>query len=77
MPNLHDFACRDFKIAERRPGPWGCLWPAAWNGWCTTSAQHRRGPRRRAPPAARPRVLKVLEQNGIVVDMIAGTARGD
>jgi predicted acylesterase/phospholipase RssA len=80
VPNLRDFACRDFKIAESPPGlPWG----RALVGGMERLVHDLRGVRigvALGGGAARGMshlgVLKALEQNGIVVDMIAGTSAG-
>lgn len=80
VPNLHDFACRDFKIADTPPKlPWG----SSVAGGLERLVHDLRGVRigvALGGGAARGMshlgVLKVLEQNGIVVDMIAGTSAG-
>jgi predicted acylesterase/phospholipase RssA len=80
VPNLSDFACRDFKIAENPPGlPWG----RALAGGLERLVHDLRGVRvgvALGGGAARGMshlgVLKALEQSGIVVDMIAGTSAG-
>jgi NTE family protein len=79
-PNLRDFACRDFKITEKLPGlPWG----RALAGGLERLVHELRGVRigvALGGGAARGMshlgVLKALEENGIVVDMIAGTSAG-
>jgi predicted acylesterase/phospholipase RssA len=80
VPNLGDFACRDFKISETVP--------QSPLGRSTASGLERlvhdlRGVRigvalggGAARGMAHLGVLKALEQNGIVVDMIAGTSSG-
>jgi predicted acylesterase/phospholipase RssA/CRP-like cAMP-binding protein len=80
VPNLNDYVSRDFKIAEKPPA-----WPA---GRSQADGLERlvhdlRGVRigvalggGAARGMAHLGVLKVLEQNGIVVDMIAGTSAG-
>jgi predicted acylesterase/phospholipase RssA/CRP-like cAMP-binding protein len=80
VPNLRDFAGRDFKIAEAPPGlPWG----RSLAGGLERLVHDLRGVRigvALGGGAARGMshlgVLKALEQNGIVVDMIAGTSAG-
>ena len=80
VPNLRDLACRDFKIAETPPQlPWG---RSLANG-LERLVHDLRGVRigvALGGGAARGMshlgVLKALEQNGIVVDMIAGTSAG-
>jgi len=80
VPNLREFACRDFKIAEPPPGlPWG----RSLAGGLERLVHDLRGVRigvALGGGAARGKahlgVLKALEQNGIVVDMIAGTSAG-
>jgi predicted acylesterase/phospholipase RssA len=80
VPNLRDFACRDYKIAET---------PARWpRGRSLANRLERlvhelRGVRigialggGAARGMAHLGVLKVLEEHGIVVDMIAGTSAG-
>jgi predicted acylesterase/phospholipase RssA/CRP-like cAMP-binding protein len=80
VPNLRDFAIRDYKIADKPPA-----WPS---GRSLALGLDRlvhdlRGIRigvalggGAARGMAHIGVLKVLEQNGIVVDMIAGTSAG-
>jgi predicted acylesterase/phospholipase RssA/CRP-like cAMP-binding protein len=80
VPNLRDFACRDYKIAETPP-----QWP---RGRSLADGLERlvhdlRGVRigvalggGAARGLAHLGVLKALEQHGIVVDMIAGTSAG-
>src|SRR5262249_40912199 len=80
VPNLRDFAARDFKIADSPSGhPWG---RALANGLERLVHDLRRvrvgvalggGAARGMSPRG---VLKALEQNGIVVDTIAGTSAG-
>ncbi len=80
VPNLRDFACRDFKIAEAPPQlPWG----QSLAGGLERLVHDLRGVRigvALGGGAARGMshlgMLKALEQNGIVVDMIAGTSAG-
>ncbi|HSQ55045.1 MAG TPA: patatin-like phospholipase family protein, partial [Gemmata sp.] len=80
VPGLRDVAVRDFKIGEGQPeSPWG---PALANG-LERLVHDLRGIRvgvALGGGAARGMthlgVLKVLEQNGVVVDMIAGTSAG-
>jgi NTE family protein len=80
VPNLRDFACRDFKIAEGSPQlPLG----QAVAGGLERLVHDLRGVRigvALGGGAARGMshlgVLKALEQSGIVVDMIAGTSAG-
>jgi predicted acylesterase/phospholipase RssA len=80
VPNLRDFAIRDYKIAEKAPG-----WPSGRSmAFGLERLVHDlRGVRigvalggGAARGMAHLGVLKVLEQNGIVVDMIAGTSAG-
>jgi predicted acylesterase/phospholipase RssA/CRP-like cAMP-binding protein len=80
VPNLRDFVSRDYKIAEQPPA-----WPS---GRSLANGLERlvhdlRGIRvgvalggGAARGMAHLGVLKALEQNGIVVDMIAGTSAG-
>ena len=80
VPNIRDFACRDFKIVDTPPGlPWGRVLA----GGLERLVHDLRGVRigvALGGGAARGMshlgVLKALEQNGIVVDMIAGTSAG-
>jgi NTE family protein len=80
VPDLRDLAARDFKIAETpRPLPWG---RSLANG-LERLVHDLRGVRvgvALGGGAARGMshlgVLKALEQNGIVVDVIAGTSAG-
>jgi len=80
VPNLRDFAGRDFKIAEVPPHlPWG----RSLADGLERLVHDLRGVRvgvALGGGAARGMshlgVLKVLEQSGIVVDMIAGTSAG-
>jgi predicted acylesterase/phospholipase RssA/CRP-like cAMP-binding protein len=80
VPSLRDLACRDFKVAETAPQlPWG---RSLANG-LERLVHDLRGVRvgvALGGGAARGMshlgVLKALEQNGIVVDMIAGTSAG-
>lgn len=80
VPDLHELVCRDFKIAEAPPKlPWG---RALANG-LERLVHDLRGIRigvALGGGAARGMshlgVLKALERNGIVVDMIAGTSAG-
>jgi predicted acylesterase/phospholipase RssA/CRP-like cAMP-binding protein len=80
VPNLHDLACRDFKIAETPAQP--PRGPALNNG-LERLVHDLRGVRigvALGGGAARGMshlgVLKAFEQSGIVVDMIAGTSAG-
>jgi NTE family protein len=80
VPKLRDFAGRDFKITESAvSSPWG---PTLSNG-LERLVHHVRGVRvgvALGGGAARGMshlgVLKALEQNGIVIDAIAGTSAG-
>jgi predicted acylesterase/phospholipase RssA/CRP-like cAMP-binding protein len=80
VPNLRDLACRDFKITETPPPlPWGRSLAYGME----RLVHDLRGVRvglALGGGAARGMshlgVLKVLESNGIVVDMIAGTSAG-
>jgi predicted acylesterase/phospholipase RssA/CRP-like cAMP-binding protein len=80
VPGLQDLACRDFKIVEAPPQlPWG----RSVAGGLERLVHDLRGVRVEVAlggGAARGMshlgVLKALEQNGIVVDMIAGTSAG-
>src|SRR6185436_7001330 len=80
VPDLGALACRDFKIAEAPPKlPWG----RSVAGGLERLVHDLRGVRigvALGGGAARGMshlgVLKALEQNGIVVDMIAGTSAG-
>jgi predicted acylesterase/phospholipase RssA/CRP-like cAMP-binding protein len=80
VPDLQDLACRDFKIAAAQPPhPWG----RSLAGGLERLVHDLRGVRvgvALGGGAARGMshlgVLKALEQNGIVVDMIAGTSAG-
>ncbi|MCE9533127.1 MAG: patatin-like phospholipase family protein [Planctomycetes bacterium] len=79
IPGLHDFICRDFKLAAPAPLPWsrslssglerlvhdlrGVRIGVALGGGAARGMSHLG-------------VLKALEQNGIVVDMVAGTSAG-
>src|SRR5262245_48887253 len=80
MPDLHDLVSRDFKIVEAPPAlPWG---RSVANG-LERLVHDLRGLRigvALGGGAARGMshlgVLKALEQNGIVVDMVAGTSAG-
>jgi predicted acylesterase/phospholipase RssA len=80
VPNLSDFASRDYKIVEKpAPHPWG---RSLANG-LERLVHDLRGIRvgvalggGAARGMAHLGVLKVLEQNGIFVDMIAGTSAG-
>jgi NTE family protein len=80
VPNLRDVAARDFKIVNTPPGlPWG----RAVAYGLERLVHDLRGVRigvALGGGAARGMshlgVLKALEQNGIVVDMIAGTSSG-
>src|SRR6516164_8579394 len=80
VPNLRDFACGDCKIAEAPPP-----FPRGRSLACGLErlVHHLRGVRigvalggGAARGMAHMGVLKALEQNGIVVDMIAGTSSG-
>lgn len=80
VPNLRDLACRDYKIVEEPPPlPWG----RSLAGGLERLVHDLRGVRigvALGGGAARGMshlgVLKALERNGIVVDMIAGTSAG-
>jgi predicted acylesterase/phospholipase RssA/CRP-like cAMP-binding protein len=80
VPNLGDYACRDFKIIETPPQmPWG----RSLSGGLERLVHDLRGVRigvalggGAARGMAHLGVLKALEQSGIVVDMIAGTSAG-
>jgi predicted acylesterase/phospholipase RssA/CRP-like cAMP-binding protein len=80
VPNLRDLVCRDFKVTETPPQlPWG---RSLANG-LERLVHDLRGVRvgvALGGGAARGMshlgVLKALESNGIVVDMIAGTSAG-
>jgi predicted acylesterase/phospholipase RssA/CRP-like cAMP-binding protein len=80
VPNLRDLVCRDFKIVETPPElPWG----RSLAGGLERLVHDLRGVRigvALGGGAARGMshlgVLKALERNGIVVDMIAGTSAG-
>ena len=80
VPALRELACRDFKITETPPRP---PWGRALGAGLERLVHDLRGVRigvALGGGAARGMshlgVLKVLEQNGIVVDMIAGTSAG-
>jgi predicted acylesterase/phospholipase RssA/CRP-like cAMP-binding protein len=80
VPNLREFACRDFKIAET---PSQLPWGRSLSDGLERLVHDLRGVRvgvALGGGAARGMshlgVLKALEQNGIVVDMIAGTSAG-
>jgi predicted acylesterase/phospholipase RssA/CRP-like cAMP-binding protein len=80
VPNLRDFVGRDYQIAEKPP-PWPSGRSLA-NG-LERLVHDLRGVRigvalggGAARGMAHIGVLKVLEQNGVVVDMIAGTSAG-
>jgi predicted acylesterase/phospholipase RssA/CRP-like cAMP-binding protein len=80
VPNLRDFASRDFKIAET---PFKPPWSRSLASGLERLVHDLRGVRigvALGGGAARGMshlgVLKALEQNGIVVDMIAGTSAG-
>ena len=80
VPELRDLTCRDFKIADALPQlPWGRL---AADG-LERVVHELRGVRigvalggGAARGMAHFGVLKALEQNGIVVDIVAGTSAG-
>jgi predicted acylesterase/phospholipase RssA len=80
VSNLRDFACRDYKIAETPPQfPLG----RSTAGGLERLVHDLRGVRigvalggGAARGMAHLGVLKALEQNGIVVDIIAGTSAG-
>jgi predicted acylesterase/phospholipase RssA len=80
VPGLCDLACRDFKIVEAVPQP---PWGRSIAGGLERLVHDLRGVRigvALGGGAARGMshlgVLKALEQNGIVVDMLAGTSAG-
>jgi predicted acylesterase/phospholipase RssA len=80
VPNLREFACRDYKIAET-PSQWP--WGQSLGGGLERLVHDLRGVRvgvalggGAARGMAHLGVLKVLEQHGIVVDVIAGTSAG-
>src|SRR5262249_49930457 len=77
VPDLHEFASRDFKIAE---APLGLPWGRSVSAGLERLVHDLRGIRigvALGGGAARGMshlgVLKTLERNGIVMDMIAGT----
>jgi predicted acylesterase/phospholipase RssA/CRP-like cAMP-binding protein len=80
VPSVRDFADRDFKLIQPPAGgPWGRSLAAGLE----RLVHHLRGIRigvalggGAARGMAHLGVLKALEQNGIVVDMIAGTSAG-
>lgn len=79
-PNLHELACRDFKIA---PTPFGPPWGRSVAGGLERLVHDLRGVRiglalsgGAARGMAHLGVLKALDQNGIIPDMIAGTSAG-
>jgi len=80
VPNLHDFACRDFKIVEAPSQvPLGRSVAAGLERLVHDLRGVRIGVALGGGAArgmAHLGVLKALEQNGIVVDMIAGTSSG-
>src|SRR5262249_54147987 len=80
VPNLSDFACRDYKIAETPPGsPWGRSLASGLERLVHDLRGVRIGVALGGGAArgmAHLGVLKVLERHGIVVDMIAGTSAG-
>ena len=80
VPGLHELACRDFKISEAPAQP---PWGRSLDSGLERLVHDIRGVRigvALGGGAARGMshlgVLKALEQNGIVVDMIAGTSAG-
>lgn len=80
VPNLREFVCRDFKIAET---PSQLPWGRSLTDGLERVVHDLRGVRigvALGGGAARGMshlgVLKALEQNGVVVDMIAGTSAG-
>jgi len=80
LPELRDFAARDFKIAETpfQP-PWGRSLAAGLERLVHDLRGVRIGVALGGGAArgmSHVGVLKALEQNGIVVDMIAGTSAG-
>ena len=80
VPELHDFASREFKICESPlPHPWGKVHSASME----RLVHYLRGVRigvalggGAARGMAHLGVLNALDQNGIVVDVIAGTSVG-
>ena len=80
VPELHDFASREFKICESPlPHPWGKVHSAS----VERLVHYLRGVRvgvalggGAARGMAHLGVLHALDQNGIVVDVIAGTSAG-
>ena len=80
VPELHDFASREFKICESPlPHPWG----KAHSSSMERLVHYLRGVRigvalggGAARGMAHLGVLNALDQNGIVVDVIAGTSAG-
>jgi predicted acylesterase/phospholipase RssA len=80
VPELHDFASREFKICESPlPHPWGKVHSASME----RLVHHLRGIRigvalggGAARGMAHLGVLNALDQHGIVVDTIAGTSVG-
>jgi CRP-like cAMP-binding protein len=80
VPDLRDLACRDFKIADAPPGP---PWGRSLASGLERLVHDLRGVRiglalggGAARGMAHLGVLKALDQNGVVVDMIAGTSAG-
>jgi predicted acylesterase/phospholipase RssA/CRP-like cAMP-binding protein len=80
IPNLSEFACRDFKITET---PFEKPWGRTLASGLERLVHDLRGVRigvalggGAARGMAHLGVLKALEQHGIVVDMIAGTSAG-
>jgi predicted acylesterase/phospholipase RssA/CRP-like cAMP-binding protein len=80
VPELHDFASREFKICESAlPPPWGKVHSASME----RLVHYLRGVRigvalggGAARGMAHLGVLNALDQNGIVIDVIAGTSVG-
>ena len=80
VPELHDFASREFKICESPlPHPWGKVHSSSME----RLVHYLRGVRigvalggGAARGMAHLGVLNALDQNGIVVDVIAGTSAG-
>ena len=80
VPNLHEFASRDFKILDRPPAkPQGRSLANGLERLVHDLRNIRIGVALGGGAArgmAHLGVLKILEENGIVVDMIAGTTPG-